>query len=72
MSEPISREVIEAALLEPPTDHNEPLHQRLERECWKQHYQDFGVCEQPACVLLKRLASAIGWRTDINGVKPSE
>lgn len=60
-----------AALLEPHAEHHdEPLHQRVERECWKQHPTDFVDCDQPACVLLKRLARALGWTVGTNGVQP--
>jgi hypothetical protein len=59
---------IRKALLNPPSDHHESLHQRVERECWKQHPENFGVCQQPACVLLKRIAVTLGWAVGTNGV----
>lgn len=51
---------LRAALTDPPSDHPDPLHRRIERECWKQHPHDFQVCTEPACVLLKRLAPLAG------------
>lgn len=61
---------LERALLDvhPAAHPSEALHERVERECWKQHYQDFGVCDQPACVLLRRIAALLGWEIGMNGV----
>ena len=66
-----SHQALIAALTEPPTWHREPLHERVERECWKQHPDDFNACEHPACLLLKRIAVALGWTVTMNGVTPS-
>lgn len=66
----MTKEQIESALLDPPGWHSEHLHERIERECWKQHSDDFEACEQPACLLLKRIAVALGWKVTLNGVAP--
>lgn len=63
-----AQRALKAALLDPPVWHREPLYQRVERECWKQHAVDFQDCEEPACLLLKRLAGLVNWTVDMNGV----
>lgn len=59
-----------AALLDPPPNHTEAIHERVARECWKQHGLNFLVCDQPACVLLRRLAGLLRWGITLNGVVP--
>jgi hypothetical protein len=62
-------ETLRNALIEPPSWHRESLHERVERECWKQHHKDFKDCEEPACLLLKRIAPTLGWTIGINGLE---
>ena len=59
-----------AALLSPPAWHHEPLHRGVERSCVEQHEELFKNCHEPGCVLLKRIARALGWSVEMHGVKP--
>lgn len=43
-------------------------HHGIERNCWKQHPDNFKECQEPACQLLRSLAALAGWRTTSNGV----